>query len=71
VVEPLVLPTGTDAEVGGKPTAAAANTGTGTDVVDECGVEHTSSDTLGEHYRMVPLPPFSSCSPCGCGSHHL
>jgi hypothetical protein len=48
VVEPLVLPAGADAKVGGKPTAAA-------DVdVDEGGwwdEEHTPFGILGEHYR--------------------
>jgi PAB1-binding protein PBP1 len=51
-VEPLVLPAGADAEVGGKPTAA---TDAGDDVAadageaDRWGNDDTPSDTLREH----------------------
>jgi hypothetical protein len=67
VVEPLVLPAGADAEVGGKPTdvddAAAGEAG-------RWGVGDTLSDTLEEYYRMELPQHFSSWSPCGRGSHH-
>jgi hypothetical protein len=72
VVEPLVLPAGADAEVGGKPTdvvdagvddAAAGEAG-------RWGVGDTPSDTLEEYYRMELPQHFSSWSPCGRGSHH-
>jgi hypothetical protein len=69
VVEPLVLPVGVDADVGGKPTAGAdatANAGT----AGRWGKDHTPSNTSEEHYQMELPQPFSSCSPCGHGSHH-
>jgi hypothetical protein len=52
VVEPLVLPTGADAEVGGKPTAAAAD-GVDAAAADagDWGGGGTPSGTSKEHYR--------------------
>jgi hypothetical protein len=65
VVEPLVLHTGADAEVGGEPTAADDD---GADAA-EWGGGDTRSGTSEEHYRMELPRPSSSWSPCGHGSH--
>jgi hypothetical protein len=62
-VEPLMLPIGADAEVGGKPTAAA-NAVADTGEAGKWGDDDTPSDTSKEHYQMELPQPFSSCS-CG------
>jgi hypothetical protein len=63
-VEPLLLPA--DANVGGRPTAAAEAGEAG-----RLGEDDTPYGTLEEHYQMGLPQPFSSYSPCGCGSHRL
>jgi hypothetical protein len=69
-VEPLVLPAGADAEVGGEPTAAVdAAAGVGVEV-DRWGCGGTSFGTLEEHYWMERPQPSSSWFPCGHGLHH-
>jgi hypothetical protein len=59
-----------EADVGEEPSADAA-AGAGADVTVERGAEHTPPGALGEHSQMVQVPPSSSCSPCGHGSHRL
>ncbi len=49
-VEPLVLPTGADAEVGGKPTATTDASAGAADEAGRRGRSGTPSGTLGEHY---------------------
>jgi hypothetical protein len=69
-VEPLMLPAGVGAEVGGEPTAAAdADAGAGVEV-DRWGRGGTPSGTLEEHYWMERPQPSSSWFPCERGLHH-
>jgi hypothetical protein len=51
-VEPLVLPAGADAEVGGEPTTAADTAADAGVEVDRWGRGGTPSGTLEEYYWM-------------------
>jgi hypothetical protein len=57
VVEPLVTPAGTDADVDRKPTAAT-EAGANAGKVGMRGEGHTPSDTLEEYYQMELSQPF-------------
>jgi hypothetical protein len=69
-VEPLVLPAGADAEVGGEPTTAADVAADAGVEVDRWGRGGTPSGTSEEHYWMERSQPSSSWFPCGCRLHH-
>jgi hypothetical protein len=68
-IEPLVLPAGADAEVGGEPTAAVDAAGGAGVEVDRWGRGGTPSGTSEEHYWMERPQPSSSWFPCGRGLH--
>jgi hypothetical protein len=69
-VELWVLPVGTGAKVGAKPTTAADASAAADDEVGRWGCDGTPSGTSKEHCWMELPQPSASLLPCGRGTHH-